>query len=604
MSELHFKGKEFVYNHHLSVPYRPLVADTAKSIGEGGLNGNIIIHGDNLHALKALMPRYTGKVDCIFIDPPYNTGNEGWCYNDNVNSPMMQEWLKSSPVGLEDGLRHDKWCAMMWPRLKLLHELLSEKGSFWMTLDDNEVQRGRALCDAIFGDASFKHCFIWRKVDSPNDNKVAVTADHDYLLCYVKDPELIRFSPMMAPGILDAYSKRDELGRLYRDRLLKKNGKNSLRKDRPSMYFPISDPDGNAVFPIHDNGEDACWAAGQKAIDEHIKNGTLIWKKRKKLGAEGWEPYTREYAPETPTRPYPTIWSDLATMRQAKANQRDIFGTADLFDTPKPSELIERILELVDLPDAVVLDSFAGSGTTAHAVLKANLKDGGNRHFILIECEDYADRLTAERVRRVISGYEFKGTQKEELLNEKISFTKFKKAAEIIHQIDGIENTESHRFDSISKTIQDGVLVVEGIKKITERKAGLGGEFTYCTLGDPIDIDKILTGESMPDYHSLGSWLFHTATGASLDTSKVDEPSYFLGETDAYYVWLLYKPDLGYLKSKDAALTLSLAEKISLSKEGKKHLVFAAAKFASNKALLPLGVEFAPLPFALYQVER
>ncbi len=137
MPELFFKGKEFVFNHHLAVPFRPLVPDPKRSIGESGeagrLDGNLIIHGDNLHALKALLPLYAGKVDCIFIDPPYNTGNEGWCYNDNVNSPMMREWLDSNPVGIEDGLRHDKWLAMMWPRLRLLHELLSEKGSLWMT---------------------------------------------------------------------------------------------------------------------------------------------------------------------------------------------------------------------------------------------------------------------------------------------------------------------------------------------------------------------------------------------------------------------------------------------------------------------------------------
>ena len=130
--ELHFKGKEFVYNHHLTVPYRPLEAHPDKSIGDEA--ENLIIHGDNLHALKALLPRYAGKVDCIFIDPPYNTGNENWSYNDNVNSPMLKEWLDGNPVNKEDMLRHDKWCCLMYPRLKLLHELLSEDGSFWMIM--------------------------------------------------------------------------------------------------------------------------------------------------------------------------------------------------------------------------------------------------------------------------------------------------------------------------------------------------------------------------------------------------------------------------------------------------------------------------------------
>src|ERR1700688_2175855 len=153
MPTLEFKGKSFVYAHHLSVPFRELVVDAKKSLPAKGqkpsLDDNLIIHGDNLHALKALLPVYAGKVDCIFIDPPYNTGNEGWSYNDNVNSPMVKEWLSSNPIGIEDGLRHDKWCAMMWPRLRLLYELLSEYGSLWVTLDDNEVHRARCLLDEI-----------------------------------------------------------------------------------------------------------------------------------------------------------------------------------------------------------------------------------------------------------------------------------------------------------------------------------------------------------------------------------------------------------------------------------------------------------------------
>src|SRR6266481_10163698 len=159
MPTLEFKGKSFVYAHHLSVPFRELVIDAKKSKPAKGqkpsLDSNLIIHGDNLHALKALLPLYAGKVDCIFIDPPYNTGNEDWSYNDNVNSPMIKEWLAANPIGIEDHLRHDKWCAMMWPRLRLLHELISDEGSFWVTLDDNEIHRAREMLDAIFGETNF-----------------------------------------------------------------------------------------------------------------------------------------------------------------------------------------------------------------------------------------------------------------------------------------------------------------------------------------------------------------------------------------------------------------------------------------------------------------
>ena len=185
MTELSFKGKEFVYNHHLSVPFRPLVMHTEKGVGEPTLAGNLIIHGDNLHAFKALLPLYAGEVDCIFIDPPYNTGNEGWCYNDNVNAPMVREWLEANPVGMEDGLPHDKWCAMMWPRLRLLHEILSDKGSLWITLDDNEVHRAREMLDEIFGE----HCSIgqiaWQKRTS-RGNRTALSPSFDHVLSYSK----------------------------------------------------------------------------------------------------------------------------------------------------------------------------------------------------------------------------------------------------------------------------------------------------------------------------------------------------------------------------------------------------------------------------------
>ena len=186
MTELSFKGKEFVYNHHLSVPFRPLVPDAAKGIGPVDLNGNLIIQGDNLHALKALLPMYAGKVDCIFIDPPYNTGNEGWAYNDNVNAPMIKEWLTANPIGIEDGLRHDKWCAMMWPRLRLLHELLADTGSIWITLDDNEIHRARSMIDDIFGEDNFVATCIWQKVFSPKNTAQFFSEDHDYVLVYAK----------------------------------------------------------------------------------------------------------------------------------------------------------------------------------------------------------------------------------------------------------------------------------------------------------------------------------------------------------------------------------------------------------------------------------
>lgn len=410
MPTLEWIGKDKVVNHHLAVPYRVLEHSyTYLGGGETGAedpDGNKIIRGDNLEALKSLLPQYEGRIKCIYIDPPYNTGNEGWVYNDNVNDPRIRKWL-GDVVGREgeDLSRHDKWLCMMYPRLKLLQRLLADDGAIFISIDDNEQANLRLICDEIFGASNFVTSFIWRKVDSPNDNKVPITPDHEYILAYGKNNDLKKFSQMSAPGIVDAYGIVDESGRRCRDRLVKKNGRNSLRTDRPTMYFPITAPDGTEVYPTHENGDEARWAMGKEGVAKHIAAGTLIWKRRIRQGKEVWEPYAREYAPENPSRPYPSIWADVATMRQAKAFLRQVFNTTDLFSTPKPHELIERILQLLYDPNAIILDSFAGSGTTAHAVLNMNKADGGHRKFILVELMDYAESITAERVRRVIDGY-------------------------------------------------------------------------------------------------------------------------------------------------------------------------------------------------------
>ncbi|MFZ2391630.1 MAG: hypothetical protein WAW68_04185, partial [Rhodoferax sp.] len=314
--------------------------------------------------------------------------------------------------------------------------------------------------------------------------------------------------------------------------------------------------------------------------------------------------------------------------------------------------------------DSLILDSFAGSGTTAHAVLKANAKDGGRRRFILVEGEDYADKLTAERVRRAIKGYAWVGTQRETLLEEKINFTQFKKADQWLARIEAIKvkegfsedspqmelggwgavrsakvkeepapragdtqqnalppslpagssnaaqaQTKKKRFHKLNVELKDGMLKVEGEKRISERVDGLGGEFTYCTLGEPLDIEKLLSGESLPAFDALGAWLFHTATGGTLLPVPKDAPPFYLGEAKDAHVWLVYQPELMFLKSPEAALTLSRAKSFADwgharnggKGDGKRHLVFAPAKYMSNKQLLEYGVDYAPLPFALYR---
>ncbi len=362
---------------------------------------NLIIEGDNYDALRALCMSHAGRIRCIYIDPPYNTGNRDFVYNDRF-------------VDKTHRFGHSLWLEFMHKRLVLARELLANDGVIFVSIDDNELFRLVMLMDRVFGENNFVTQFIWRKVDSPNDNKVAVSPDHEYVMCFARDVDALHLAPKVAPEIVEAYGQVADDGHRYRDRLLKKNGRNSLRHDRPTMFFPITGPDGVPVLPIHDNGQEARWAKGQSAVAAHIADGTLVWKQREKQGRTVWEPYTREFAPDAPTRPWPSIWADLTTMRQAKAFLRDVFQRTDLFNTPKPVELIERILRVVGDENALILDFFAGSGTTAHAVAKLNSEDGGNRRFILVSSteatEDEPDKnlcrdVCAERVRRVLGGY-------------------------------------------------------------------------------------------------------------------------------------------------------------------------------------------------------
>ncbi len=605
MTELHFKGKEFVYNHHLTVPHRPLVPHPDKGVGAARLDGNLIIQGDNLHALKALLPTHAGKVDCIFIDPPYNTGNEGWCYNDNVNSPMIKEWLAGNPIGIEDGLRHDKWCAMMWPRLRLLWELLSEEGSLWVTLDENEVHHATAILDGIFGADNRLGVLVWEKSDSPRMDANTFSSSHDFLLAYAKDPDKILFKRLATDpdDTPDHYNQIDEHSRRFYLKPLRAMGSgDDTRAARPSLYFGLTAPDGTVVFPMRPDGFEGRWRWGEEKVQRELSR--IEWRG----GSGSWSPYFRIYADTSDGRPPETIWyhRDVGSSRTAKAQIKQIFGEA-AFDTPKPLDLVKRVLEIATTDASIILDSFAGSGTTAHAVLEANRRDGGNRRFILVEMEDYADRLTAERVRRVIKGYPFKGTQKTELHRESLTWAKLQKADRFTETVEKIETLHGHEYTKITKRIDGGDFIVTGERMVEERAAGLGGEFTYCTLGDPIDMDRILTGGQLPPFADLGTVLFHTATSQTCDPAQMNAETGYLGEAAGQKLWLIYRADLEWLKSPAAALTLSFAQQISADDPVSRHIVFAPANHTSPNLLRHhrIGnVEFAPLPYALYRVER
>jgi adenine-specific DNA-methyltransferase len=347
MPELSFKGKEFVFNHHLAVPHRPLVPDAAKSVGEPRLDGNLIIHGDNLHALKSLLPMYAGKVDCIFIDPPYNTGNEGWCYNDNVNSPMMQQWLNENPVGIEDGLRHDKWCAMMWPRLRLLRELLADTGSIWITLDHNEAFRARQMLDEVFGGRNFLAHMAWEKVYSPRMDAKGFSTDFDQVLVYAKNkPEVFLATQVAEQNVRQFTYIEPETNRKARLRTLRKEGSESLRSDRENCWYSIEAPDGTKIWPIRPDGREGRWRWEEATyLAEKDRSPSKVLVSKNDQGV--WEVWVKQYFKGEAERPISTLLrhDEFGHTHQASEEIKRIFGDSifDLItDKSQPAHVVSQ----------------------------------------------------------------------------------------------------------------------------------------------------------------------------------------------------------------------------------------------------------------------
>lgn len=399
MPTLEWIGKSKVVNHHQDVPYR--VLDRQYSYDADGQheddNGseNMIIRGDNLEALKALMPRYEGRVKCIYIDPPYNTGNEGWVYNDRVNDPKIRKWL-GEVVGREgeDLSRHDKWLCMMYPRLRLLQRLLADNGAIFISIDDTEYANLKLICDEIFGASNYVETLVWQKRTSPDARK-KISSGHEYVVIYVKNIDLINeiFNLLTLEG---------------KDAEKFKNPDNDPKGPwvstdftaqgyRPNQMYKITTPSGQIMSPP----QGRCWRHLESVYQELLADGRL-W-----FGTDGsGVPRKKTYLHEKEGKGVWTWWTNTEVGHTQEATQEvaAILGKA-MFDYPKPVRLLERILRLATTADSIILDSFAGSGTTAHAVLNMNKQDGGNRRFILVEMMDYADSITAERVKKVIRGY-------------------------------------------------------------------------------------------------------------------------------------------------------------------------------------------------------
>lgn len=466
MPTLDWIGKSKVVNHHLDVPYKTLKCQY--SFDKDGMhqedNGseNMIIHGDNLEALKSLLPQYEGRIKCIYIDPPYNTGNEKWVYNDNVNDPRIRKWL-GEVVGAEgeDLSRHDKWLCMMYPRLKLLHRLLSDDGVIFISIGDDELSELRFICDEIFGIQNRTAIFVWKSRAKPSNTGVAKVNpqnDAEYILCYGKSSKTS--FKLVTSGNERTYPHHDKDGNYRLQTILKSNRGESKRE---TMTFEL-----NGYKPPATKR----WQAGEETIRDLFERNRITFQ----TGEPMLKYYEHEESAET--APFYCFISreDSSTAENGKQLLNSILGNQHGFDTVKPTQVIEYILKHSISKDSIILDSFAGSGTTAHAVLNMNRQDGGNRRFILIEMMDYADTITAERVKRVINGYG------------------------------------------------------EGKKAVD----GTGGSFSFYELGEPIFNGEMLNEAIGED--ELRKYVYFTETKQLLEPRKADEP-YFLGKyvDNAYY---------------------------------------------------------------------
>jgi adenine-specific DNA-methyltransferase len=438
MPTLHWIGKDKVINHHMDVPVKVLEHsygfDNGTQTDQETNSGNKIIHGDNLEALKALLPEYEGRIKCIYIDPPYNTGNEGWVYNDNVNDPKIKKWL-GQVVGKEseDLSRHDKWLCMMYPRLKLLHKLLSEDGVIFVSIDENEVSNLRLLMDEIFGAGNFIEQLVWNKRVPKNDKYIGNI--HEYVLLFVKNKSFGHKFTQRKEGIPEI---NDLLANLKRKKvpipkaeievknLYKKNAYDrgiTLYNSLDENYklwgkINVSWPNGQTFGPrydvLHPKTKKPCkvpergWRWTKDTFDslldyENVKelhDGSFVCGKIWFAKDENTQPSSIKYLEEVSDF---LLRSIISTKSEGGVSLKEL--TDERFDYPKPIDLIEILLSSFDTSNAIILDSFAGSGTTAQVVLNLNKNDNGNRNFILVEMDEYSEKVTAERIKRVIKGY-------------------------------------------------------------------------------------------------------------------------------------------------------------------------------------------------------
>ena len=377
MPTLDWIGKKAVLNHHNEVPFHLLKEVPELSVGDPG-SGNLLVEGDNLLALKALLPYYAGQVKCIYIDPPYNTGNEDWVYNDNVNSPEIKVWLGKVVGGhMEDLSRHDKWLCMIYPRLELLREFLSENGCIFVSIGVDEFANLVLLMNEIFGERNQIAVIAWETAYTAYQTAKHISDTHDYILVYGKDFESVKIGKLSRSQEQIAKFKNpdnDPRGPWKAENL-------SAGRFYAAGQFKIIGPTGREFSPPPGR----YWRCNKEQYEAWLADNRITF------GRDGrGRPMLKKFLSEMTGGLTPTTWwehTDFGTTKEASLELKSTFEGRAVFQTPKPVRHIQRILEVSTEKNDLVLDSFAGSATTGPALMQLNKQDGGNRRFILVEMD-------------------------------------------------------------------------------------------------------------------------------------------------------------------------------------------------------------------------
>ena len=568
MPTLDWIGKQAVVNHHREVPTRLLHCDSDLSFGDRDA-GNLLVEGDNLEALKALLPFYAGKIKCIYIDPPYNTGKDAWTYSDRVDDPTINQWL-GKVVGAEadDLTRHDKWLCMIYPRIRLLRDFLTEDGIIFCSIDHNEFSSLKLVLDSIFLRKNWLGDIVWKNVTDNNPSRVVI--EHEYILCYAKNAE--KLPKTWSSPRSDVKEKIE----LYAASLIKQHNNTAALQKAYAAWFKENKPflwpfqeydciDTGGVYTesrsVHNPGKDGYfwdiehpitgkitkkplmgYRFPEETKDEMLSRQEIIFGKDETQIIRIKIPLSRFSAK------LPSV-IDLDGRRGSNEIREILFEHKRAFANPKPIELISDLLSYVSSEDDIIMDTFAGSGSTGHAVMSLNRKTGGKRRYILVEMKSETARgVTAQRLSRVIEGY--------------------------------------------AKQKRDGS---------PEHVSGLGGGFRYCTLGESLFDEWGAIGDAVT-FADLSAFAYFSETGSPIPARATDGNP-LIGTFDGRAIYLLFTPSHVGVASAIAGnvLTVRRLEALPLPADGwfGPRVVYGEGCTVPAERLAAAGVTFKQVPYQL-----